>query len=91
MNISMQIVRGIGALMLCAAVSAFALTQPTTGSDEREVAVTHSRLTIETLRDAGNQPHYQVASVRVGAQVQVLTDQTRRVAQHATPVSDIHG
>jgi hypothetical protein len=96
MNISMQFVRGVAALTLCAAVSAFALTEPATASDEHEVAVAHSRLTIETVRDVDSQPRYQVASVRVGEPVAAPADQlghvqARRVAQHATPVSDIHG
>ena len=80
MNISMQIVRGLGALTLCAAVSAYALTQPATVPDGHEVAVAHSRLTIETVRDAGNQPRYQVASVRVGEPIAVAADQLRHVA-----------
>lgn len=91
MNISMQFVRGVGALTLCAAVSAFALTQPVVVPDGREVAVAHSRLTIETVSDASNQSHYQVANVRVGKPIEVSSDQTSRVAQHATPVSDIPG
>lgn len=79
MNISLQIVRGIGALALCAAVSGYALTQPVAAPEGNEVAVAHSRLTIETLRDAGQPPHYQVASVRVGAPIALPPEQVRRM------------
>jgi hypothetical protein len=78
MNCSLQIVRGIGALALCAAASAYALTQPAAAPDGHEVAVAHSRLTIETLRDAGQPPRYLVVSVRVGAPIAEPPEQVRR-------------
>ncbi|MDR3387133.1 MAG: hypothetical protein P4L92_08790 [Rudaea sp.] len=88
MNLYMQLVRGLGALAMCAVVSAYALTQPI-AADGQEVAVAHSRLLILSTVGADSMPRYQVASVRVGEPVP-LPDQTRRVAQH-TRLSSVHG
>jgi hypothetical protein len=90
MNLSMQMVRGLGALAMCAAVSAYALTQPTPAANEREVAVAHSRLEIVLVKGADNAPRYQVASIRVGKPTPLTPEQTQRVVMH-TRVSDIHG
>jgi len=79
MNLSLQMVRGLGTLALCAAVSAYALTQPAPAPERHKVAVAHSRLTIETMRDAGKPPRYQVASVRVGEPIAVPPEQIRRM------------
>jgi hypothetical protein len=91
MNFSLQIVRGLGALAMCAAVSAYALTQPVAMADAQEVAVAHSRLEIISVSGADNASRYQVVSVRVGEPVPLQPDQMRRVAQHAVPVSMIGG
>jgi hypothetical protein len=83
MNLSLQIVRGLGALAMCAAVSAYALTQPTVVASEHEVAVAHSRLQIVVVSGADNAPRYQVASIRVGAPIALTPEQTRRMVMHA--------
>ena len=86
MKLSLQIARGLAALALGAAASAYALTGPV-NTDAHEVAVAHSRLSIETLHDAGKAPRYQVASVRVGAPIAVAPEQTRRMVMRA-PLSE---
>ena len=83
MNLSLQIVRGLGALAMCLAVSAYALTQPTAMADAQEVAVAHSRLEIVVVSDADNAPRYQVASIRVGKPIPLTSEQSRRVVMHA--------
>jgi hypothetical protein len=89
MNLSMQMVRGLGALAMCAAVSAFALTQPAPVRDDQEATVAHSRLEIVTVNGADNAPRFQVASVRIGKPVPLTVDQVR-MAMHAR-ASDTHG
>lgn len=99
MNLSLQMVRGLGALAMCAAVSAYALSQPTAMTDGSEknrsdtngfgVAVAHSRLEIVAVDGADNAPRYQVTSVRVGKPVPLAPEQTRRVVTH-TRLSDVH-
>ena len=88
MNLSLQMVRGLGALAMCAAVSAFALTPPTAMADGQDtgVAVAHSRLEIVVVSGADNAPRYQVASIRVGTPVPL---QTQRVVMH-TRSNDVH-
>jgi hypothetical protein len=87
MNLSMQVVRGAGALAMCAAVSAYALTQPPAANAPaaagHEVAVAHSRLEIVVVSDADNAPRYQVASIRVGAPVALTPEQTRLMVMHS--------
>jgi hypothetical protein len=88
MNISMQLVRGLGALAMCAAVSAYALTQPA-APDAQEVAVAHSRLEIVAVNsvdasDTDAPARYQVVSVRVGEPVPLRQEPMRRVAQRTT-------
>jgi hypothetical protein len=85
MNFSLQMFRGLGALAMCAAFSAYALNQPIAMADA-EVAVAHSRLEIATVNSADNAPRYQVVSVRVGEPTPLRPDQMRRVAQHTPPV-----
>ena len=92
MNFSMQMVRGLGALAMCAAVSAYALAQPVAATDAptadgHEVAVAHSRLEIVVVCGADNAPRYQVASIRVGAPIPLTPEQTRRLVMH-TRTSD---
>ena len=87
MNLSLQMVRGLGALALCAAVSAYALTQPTAMTDGADVngfgvAVAHSRLEIVVVNGADAAPRYQVASIRVGKPVPLAPEQTRHVVMH---------
>jgi hypothetical protein len=93
MNLSMQMVRGLSALAMCAAVSAYALTQPVVAAapaaDGHEVAVAHSRLEIVVASDADNTPHYQVASIRVGKPEPLAPEQTRRTVMH-TRLGDVH-
>ena len=91
MNLSLQMVRGLGALAMCAAVSAFALTQPTAMADGQDagVAVAHSRLEIVVVSGADNAPRYQVASIRVGKPEPLAPEQTRRTVMH-TRASDVH-
>ena len=91
MNLSLQLVRGLGALAMCAAVSAYALTQPTTMADGQDVAVAvaHSRLEIVVVSGADNAPRYQVASIRVGKPEPLAPERTRRTVMH-TRVSDVH-
>jgi hypothetical protein len=94
MNLSLQMVRGLGALAMCAAVSAYALTQPTAMADgadgqDSAVAVAHSRLEIVVVGDADNTPRYQVASIRVGKPIPLTSEQTRRLVMH-TRLSDVH-
>jgi hypothetical protein len=90
MNLSLQMVRGLGALAMCAAVSAYALTQPTAMADAQDaaVAVAHSRLEIVVVSGTDNAPRYQVASIRVGKPEPVAPEQTRRTVMH-TRVSDV--
>jgi hypothetical protein len=99
MNLSLQMVRSFGALAMCAAVSAYALTQPTAmmdgsamdGSDTNGfgVAVAHSRTEIVVVSAADNAPRYQVASIRVGKPEPLAPEQTRRTVMHAR-LSDVH-
>ncbi len=95
MNISMQIFRGLGALAMCAAVSAYALTQPA-APDAQEVAVAHSRLEIVAVNsadvnDTDAPARYQVVSVRVGEPVPLRQEQMRRVAQHTAWANGVGG
>jgi hypothetical protein len=72
MNLYLQVVRGFGALAMCAAVSAYALTQPTAMTDGSEtngpdtngfgVAVAHSRTEI----NCRGQRHGQCAALPGG-------------------------
>jgi hypothetical protein len=87
MNLSMQMVRGLGALAMFAAISAYALTQPVAvnvpAADGHEVAVAHSRLEIVVVSATDNAPRYQVASVRVGAPIEPTPVQTRLMVMHS--------
>ena len=91
MNLSLQMVRGLGALAMCAAVSAYALTQPTEMADGQDVgvAVAHSRLEIVAVNGTDNAPRYQVASIRVGKPEPLAPEQTRRTVMH-TRLGDVH-
>jgi hypothetical protein len=91
MNLYMQMIRGLGALAMCAAVSAYALTQPTAMMDAQDsaVAVAHSRLEIVVVDGADNTPRYQVAGIRVGKPIPLTPEQTRHTAQR-TQANDVH-
>jgi hypothetical protein len=91
MKFSMQVVRGLGALAMCAAISAYAITQPAAAADGEAVAVAHSRLIIVTVSGPDNVPRYQVASIRVGDPIPLPPDQTRHVAQRAATVNAVGG
>lgn len=90
MNLSLQMVRGLGALAMCAAVSAYALAQPTPMADAQDagVAVAHSRLEIVVVSGTDNAPRYQVASIRVGKPQALTPEQTRRTVMH-TRLNDV--
>lgn len=90
MSFSMQVVRGLGALTLCAAVSAYAFTQPVLTPDEHEAVVAHSRLEIVVVSGADNAARYQVASIRVGAPITLPPEPTRRAIPRPQ-ASAIHG
>jgi hypothetical protein len=93
MNLSLQMVRGLGALAMCAAVSVYALTLPmamTGGSKAAAsdtngfgVAVAHSRLEIVVVSAADNTPRYQVASIRVGKPEPLAAEPARRTVMRA--------
>ena len=83
MKLSAQIGRGLIALTFGAAIAAYAVASPAddNATDQGSPKVAHSRLEIVTLPSAPSDPHWAVASVRVGDPIVKAAD--RRVAQHA--------
>jgi hypothetical protein len=82
MKLTAQIGRGLVALTFGVAIAAYAVAGPADeNSDQSYPNVAHTRVDIVTLPSAPSNPHWAVASVRVGDPIVKTAE--RRVAQHA--------